>query len=102
MSAPETLPADATGPTEPVGQAQDAVDEGRALASLLLALDRPVLQPLAAPVDLGPLQATSTHWETPRASRWRCACATCAALGQRGRRAFQWSQGPRAAGGPGG
>lgn len=92
MSTPETLPTDATEPTQAAGQAQGAADQGRALASLLLALDQPALQPLAASVDLGPTPSTPAHWDVPRASRWRCHCSDCRAGGTAGRRAFSWNR----------
>lgn len=76
-------------PVEPQEPADGPID-GQALAALLLALDRPVLQPLAEPVDLGPVQATPTHWEVPRGSRWRCHCTACGSAAAAGRRAFRW------------
>lgn len=75
---------------EPREEAQATPNRGRELAALLLALDRPVLQPLAEPVDLGPVRSTPTHWDVPRASRWRCCCAECRGAGVAGRRAFSW------------
>lgn len=80
------------------GEAQELAEEGAAarshgceLAAVLLALDRPVLRPLAEPVDLGPVHSTPTHWDVPRASRWRCHCPECSATGVVGRRAFSWA-----------